>query len=106
MTPEEFKKVMDTNKVVVKQINEEIKKAKLTTKDKKLLRFIFKTGIIVGQSKEKASNDLYLTKIGNEMSSIITEICKEGGIPVPLDVFEKISLTKDQLKNTKMVVKK
>ena len=105
MTPEEFNKVMDTNKAIIKQINEEIKKAKLTPKDKKLLRFIFKTGMIVGQSKEKASNDLYLTKIGNEMSSIMTEMCKEFGIPVPLDVFEKISLTKEQLQNTKMVKK-
>lgn len=106
MTLEEYKAIIELNKKTRKQMREMISKSKLSAKDKKVLRFYFSNGIILGQSMEKAKNDIYLMKLGKTLEIMIKQTCEAGGIPIPLDIFKKISLSTEDLKNAKMVVKR
>lgn len=106
MTLEEYKAIIELNKKTRKQMREMISKSKLSAKDKKVLRWYFNNGLLLGQSMEKAKNDIYLMNLGKTLETIMKETCEAGGIPVPLDIFKKISLSTEDLKNAKMVVKK
>ena len=95
MTQDEYKKLKETVKITYKQINNLIKNSKMKPAEKKFAKFCFQSGLLIGKSSEKADNDMYITKVGNEIQKLIKQICVEGGIPVPLDIAEKVSISSE-----------